>query len=82
MTDVTDVTLRRLVTVTRSGIHRDTVSETVVVERPGPGTWHLVLAQLCSMAGQVGVVAWCLEQAEYHYYGFSSPKVTSLFLLK
>ena len=44
----------RLVTVTRSGIHRDPVTETVIVERPGPGTWHLVLQQLCSMAGQVG----------------------------
>ena len=66
------MTLRmcRLVTVTRSGIHRDPVTETVIVERPGPGTWHLVLQQLCSMAGQVG--------SGLHY----SQKVTNLSSLK
>ena len=52
----------RLVTVTRSGIHRQMVYERLVVLHPVTGHWHLSLLSHCSMAGQ-GRLSLCSTQA-------------------
>ena len=52
----------RLVSVTRSGIHREMMYERLVVLHPGQGTWHLSLLPHCSMAGQ-GRLSLCSSQA-------------------
>ena len=52
----------RLISVTRSGIHRELVQEVVMVVHPVLGDWHLSLLSHCSMAGQ-GRSSLCSNQA-------------------
>ena len=52
----------RLVSVTRSGIHREMNYERLLVLHPPEGAWHLSLLPHCSMAGQ-GRLSLCSSQA-------------------
>ena len=52
----------RMISLARSGIHREMASERMVVMWPGAGTWHLSLSSHCSMAGQ-GRASLCSSQA-------------------
>ena len=52
----------RMISLARSGIHREMASERLVVMWPGAGTWHLSLTSHCSMAGQ-GRASLCSSQA-------------------
>ena len=52
----------RMVSVTRSGIHRQMSYERLLVLHPPEGSWHLSLLSHCSMAGQ-GRSSLCSNQA-------------------
>ena len=52
----------RMMSLARSGIHREMASERLVVMWPGVGTWQLALTSHCSMAGQ-GRASLCSSQA-------------------